>query len=253
MSLLQVNLGSAQLNHTVTLHAIIPMNAKTPLRTLYLLHGMYGNYTDWLYNTRILLWAQEHNIAVIMPSAENSYYVDQPQKMSNYAKFVGEELIEMTRYLFPLSTKKEDTYIGGLSMGGYGAMKLGLSYPETFSKIAALSSAFITDDLDALTQKSEAFSPRRDFFASTFGDLTKVKGSLNDPKRLILDLQKANTPLPEMYLACGTEDFLINENRDFHNFLTKEKVAHTYLESTGDHNWAFWDEYIEKVLIWLNK
>ena len=132
MALVQVNFISKMLSRTVTFNAIIPLDKisfgeeevaeEKPLKTLYLLHGAFGNYTDYLSGTRIQRWAEEHNLAVIMPSGENQFYVDKPSRGENYGAYVADELVEFTRKMFPLSHKKEDTFIAGLSMGGYGAL-----------------------------------------------------------------------------------------------------------------------------------
>ena len=129
------------LKRTITINAILPTDKfvrpgtpkpeKKPFKTLYLLHGIFGNYTDWVAGTRIQRWAQDNDLAVIMPSGENGFYVDHPGRGDQlYGEFIGQELVQFTRDLFHLSDKREDTYIAGLSMGGYGALRNGLKYAE---------------------------------------------------------------------------------------------------------------------------
>ena len=122
-----------------------------PFPTLYLLHGFSGNQNDWLLNSRIHEWATARNLAVIMPDGANDFYVDRPENGEFPGAQVGEELVDVTRKLFPLSPRREDTAIGGLSMGGYGALRLGLRYPETFGWICAMSSALIMDEVSRMT------------------------------------------------------------------------------------------------------
>ena len=251
MAILQTNFYSDCLNRQTTFNAIIPMKGKKPLRTLYLLHGIFGNYTDWLVNSRIAYWAEERNLAVIMPSGDNSFYVDNEKNSAMYGEFIGREIVEAARELFPLSEKKEDTFIAGLSMGGYGAIKTGLKYHETFGAIAALSAALLIKEAVASDDTSSVLIERRSFFESVFGDLNKLIGSNNDPEALISALKKSGAEIPAIYLCCGTEDFLIENNRSFHKFLKNQNVQHTYVESAGAHNWEFWDENILKVLEWL--
>ena len=151
MAILQVNYVSDALFRMVTLNVILPIDKVDPqgayinkgkkFKTLYLLHGLLGNYTDWVHGTRVQRWAQEHDLAVVMPSADNSFYVNTAAPRNDYGKFIGEELVNVTRMMFPLSDKKEDTFIAGLSMGGYGAMRNGLKYSDTFSHIASFSGA----------------------------------------------------------------------------------------------------------------
>lgn len=152
MARLIVDYMSAALKRTVTVSVLLPvdkidsqkgymMSDKQGFKTLYLLHGLLGNHADWINGTRIQTWAQEKNLAVIMPSGDNSFYVEQPGLDADYGEFIGRELVEMTRKMFPLSSRREDTFIGGLSMGGFGALRNGIKYADTFGYIAAVSSA----------------------------------------------------------------------------------------------------------------
>jgi Predicted esterase len=256
MAVADVNYFSNVLMRQVTYRAVVPAetaSAKAPFKTLYLLHGIKGDYTDWVVHTRVAKLAMAHNMAVIMPSGENSFYVDHKSPSSAYGEFIGSELVQETRKLFPLSHKREDTYIAGLSMGGYGAIRNGLKYHDTFGALAGLSSALILDNAVESTEDAEWILAKRSFYESVFGDLSKLKGSDKDPEALIRQIKKENGAMPRIYLACGTEDRLIDVNHKFRDFLTAEGVDHTYEESNGIHDWKFWDEYIEKVLNWLEK
>ena len=261
MALIRVDFFSESLMRTVTINAIVPVDKMTlpgmpvrekkPFKTLYLLHGIFGNYTDWVTGTRIQRWAQDQNLAVIMPSGGNKFYVDNEKSGEMYSQFIGKELVEKTRDLFPLSTKREDTYIAGLSMGGYGALINGLRFNETFSHICALSSGLIFNTVLNSDNSSPLPTHRRSYYESIFGDLDKLLGSEKDYKALVLKLKKENARIPKIYMACGTEDFLIEENRDYKAFLEENDVDLTYVEGPGAHTWDFWDTYIEKVLQWL--
>ncbi|MGO4270866.1 hypothetical protein AB4Z22_13625 [Paenibacillus sp. TAF58] len=88
------------------------------------------------------------------------------------------------------------------------------------------------------------------YFTRVFGDLDQLQGSDKDPEALVLDLKEKKSAIPAIYMACGTEDFLLDVNRRFHDFLVSEQVGHTYVESQGGHTWDFWNEYIEKALLW---
>ena len=259
MALLQVNFFSDSLCRQAIFNAVIPIGKpkdapkreKRPFKTLYLFHGLTGNYTDWVTHTRIAYLAEERNLAVIMPSADNSFYVDNEKAFAMYGDYFGRELVEITREMFPLSDKREDTFVAGLSMGGYGAIRTGLKYNKTFGAIAALSSALITDEAVTSTNNTPTIIGRRSYFESVFGDLDKLTGSDNDPKGLVTSLKNSSADIPAIYMCCGTEDFLLENNRDFHNFLKDKDVNHTYAESPGAHTWEFWNEYILKVLDWL--
>lgn len=261
MALVQVNYLSKALNRTVTFHAIIPTDNdyfsgpdKTegkPYRTLYLLNGLFGNYTDWVCGTRIEKQAMEKNLAVIMPSGDNSYYVDNPDRRAMYGEFIGEELVEATRRMFHLSRNREDTFLAGLSMGGYGAIRNGLKYSPNFSRIAALSAVIIPYDVPELTEDHPMFFKRKSYIRSVFGNTDAIPGSDMDPEALVDDTRKRGLSMPGLYLACGTEDPLISHNRRFRDFLAERGVPFAYEESPGIHDWVFWDKYIGKALDWL--
>ena len=144
MALIQMEFMSNSIQHYTSMNVLLPVDQwdRTeigPFPTLYLLHGWGGNYSDWVCNSRIAVWAQRRGIAVVMPSGDNSFYLNYPEREEYYEKFIGEELIALTRKAFPLSDKREDTWIAGLSMGGGGAIRCGLRYGHVFSKAAGLS------------------------------------------------------------------------------------------------------------------
>ena len=255
MALIQVNYVSAALQRTVPVQVILPVDKLTPdgklpeekkFKTLYLLHGFLGNYTDWVSGTRIQRWAEERDLCVVMPSGDNAFYVDRPATGNCYGRFIGEELVEMTRRMFPLSRKREDTFIGGLSMGGFGAMRNGLKYHETFGAIISFSGVLeLLEDKPSLSRRVDA-----EFGEGLFGDLEKAAVSDKNPVWLAKEL--ASKPnLPDIYIACGTEDYLLPHSRNFRDLLLKNGFSVTYEEGPGGHEWDFWDTYIKKVLDWL--
>lgn len=260
MAIIEVNFISKYLMRVVTFNAIIPVDKfgpqaenaeQKPLKTLYLLHGIFGNYTDWVNGTRIQAWAEANDLAVIMPSGENRFYLDDEKSGELYGEFIGKELVEFTRKLFPLSDKREDTFIAGLSMGGYGAIRNGLKYAENFGCVIGLSAALVHDTWKDADNSAPIFTFRRSYYEAIFGEYDKVKGSDKDPKALLLKLKEEGRPVPKMYLCCGTEDGLVTANRDFRDFLNENGVDLTYVEGPGKHDWVFWDTYIKKVLDWL--
>ncbi|WFR55739.1 alpha/beta hydrolase family protein [Anaerocolumna sp. AGMB13025] len=260
MALIQVNFFSKSLMRTVPMNVILPVDKLTfpgmpvrenkPYKTLYLLHGVFGNYTDWVSGTNLLRLAEENELAVVMPSGDNMFYVDQPAAHNMYGEFIGEELVEITRKMFPLSDKREDTFIGGLSMGGYGAIRNGLKYHNTFGYIAGLSSALILEDMDKRTEDS-FFLSSRSYAESCFGDLTKLLESDKNPNWLVNKLVAEKSDVPEIYLACGQQDTLLPNTVQFYNLLKDLGLKVTYEEGPGGHDWDFWNQYIKKVLDWL--
>lgn len=261
MAYIRVDLFSESLMRTVPITAIIPVDKmvlpgmarreKKPFKTLYLLHGIFGNDTDWVNGTRIQRWAQDLNLAVIMPAGENRFYVDQPKTGEKYGTFIGKELVEKTRELFPLSDKREDTFIGGLSMGGYGATINGLRFHETFSHIVSLSAGYILDIVMSADDSHPLPTQRKSYYQSVFGDLDKLIGSEKDYYALVKKLKEEKADIPKIYMACGTEDFLLEPNRAYRDYLIKNDVDLTYVEGPGGHTWDFWDTYIKKALDWL--
>lgn len=261
MALIQVNFLSESLMRTVPFQVILPVDKlafpgmpqreNKPFKTLYLLHGIFGNYTDWVSGTNIQRWAEEKDLAVVMPSGDNYFYIDQTDSHNYYGEFIGRELVEITRKMFPLSGKREDTFIAGLSMGGYGAIRNGLKYHDTFGYIGGLSSAMVIDGLEARTNDHPFFIERRDFAESIFGDLAEVKESDKNPEWLVKKLTDEHAELPKMYLACGTEDSLLEANRKLWDFLRASGAEVTCEEGPGGHEWDFWNRYIKKFMDWL--
>lgn len=261
MALIQVNFLSKSLMRTVPMNVILPVDKMVfpgmpvredkPYKTLYLLHGVFGNYTDWLSGTNIQRWAEENDLAVVMPSGDNMFYVDNPGVNNYYGEFIGKELVEITRKMFPLSNKREDTYIAGLSMGGYGALRNGLKYHETFGCIAGLSSALIIDGIENRTNDVPFFIESRSYAEGCFGDLSKVAESDKNPKWLAKKLAEEKADIPKIYMACGQDDFLLGANEDFKNYLEELGVEATFEVGPGAHEWDFWNTYIKKVIEWL--
>ena len=261
MALLQVSLFSQTLKRTVPILAVLPsdkvlsygkaLREDCPCKTLYLLHGLLGNYTDWVSNTNIQRLAEDRNLAVIMPSGENSFYIDQPLPNNDFGEYIGRELVELTRRMFPLSHRREDTFIAGLSMGGFGALRNGLKYYDTFGYIAGLSSAVQIFELPPNT-------PGRSMFHedACFGNLEAAALTDKNPRVAFEHLalaqrQDPSISFPKIYMACGSEDSLSSVNRSLADFLSKGGAHVVYEEAPGGHNWSFWRTQIVKVLDWL--
>ena len=214
-------------------------------KTLYLLHGITGDHKDWLRFTSIERYAEAKNLAVVMPSVGNSFYANM-EHGSKYWTFVSEELPRVVRNLFPLSKKREENFVAGLSMGGYGAFKLALNKPECFSAAASLSGALnITDEINFNTPQT-IFN-----LSDIFGSPEKVKQSSDNLFYMLKCLKASETKIPMLYQACGTEDFLYSDNIKFRDDARNLGVDLTYEEGPGEHTWDFWDHYIRKVIDWL--
>lgn len=261
MALLQVNFISESLMRSVTMQVILPVDKipmpgekkpeEKPLKTLYLLHGIFGNYTDWVSGTNIQRWAEERNLAVVMPSGDNSFYLDHSSGFDNYGHFVGQELVEVTRRMFPLSRRREDTFIGGLSMGGYGAIRNGLTYHENFCRIAAFSAALTFRNLAGGAFDENYILTSKRYAESCFGNLDTVEGSDRDVWALIRELKDKKAEIPAMYLACGLDDRLLGVNQEYAAYLQAQQVNVTFETGNGGHEWDFWHRYVKRALEWL--
>ena len=221
---------------------------KAPMKTLFTLHGYTGRSENWLSEEMM----EKYNLAVVSATAENSFYLDTEATGHQYETMLAIELVDYVRKTFGLAMRPEDTYIAGISMGGYGAIHTGLAHPDRFSKIAALSAALLIHDIAGLTEGEDRnLLGNYAYFRGCFGDLQTVAERDTNPEVQIRKLKAAGARIPEIYQCCGTEDFLIGQNRTFHRFLEAEGVAHTYQESPGEHNGVFWQEYTPKFLEWM--
>lgn len=258
MSLITVNFKSIVLKRTVTVQATVPADKNNGLAyifdadrkfpTLYLLHGLMGNYTDWTVSTQVQKYADDHNLALVMPSGDNSFYADLPQVNSDYGRFIGEELVDFTRRLFPLSPRREDTFIGGLSMGGFGALRNGFRYADIFGYVISLSAA-----IHVFEQKPG--DPARGMLCNedfVFGPWEEAAKTDNNPAVALANLadrvKNGQSSFPTVYMACGTEDSLLVPNRSFRDKLKATGVKLTYIEEHGQHEWGFWDRHIKYAI-----
>lgn len=254
MALIQTDFKSETLKRSVSFNAILPIEKfQPPYPTLYLLHGLTDNSNGWLSYTRIRFWAENTGLAVIMPSGENSFYMDilvRDGCLGDFGEYVGRELVEFTRDLLPLSRRRENTYIGGLSMGGFGACRNGLKYCDTFGKAAILSGALHVYEYPETWVETEGNILGE---VRNFGNLEETRNSDRNPRWLINQIQNdPHKEFPAFYIACGLQDSLINANRSIAEALKQAGADVTYEEGPGMHDWNFWDAYIQKVLPWLD-
>ena len=219
-----------------------------PLPTLYLLHGLSDDHTHWVRQTRLEFYARKYRLAIIMPCVNRSFYTDM-KRGAKYFTFVSEELPKVMELYFPLSHEREERFAAGLSMGGYGAMKLGLLCPEKYAAVASLSGAveMEADFFRHSVQKDDAFLRELN---DIFGSFEEFMQSDNCLTRVAERLEPAKAP--RMYVACGTADFLFGSNEDFIRRFGEKFSIHYTTEEGAAHTWDFWDRQIEKVLAWLN-
>ena len=228
-------------------------NYDRPPKTLILLHGFSGNCQDFLCNSVASQISFLYNVAVVMPSGGLNFYLDLPATGQKYQTFIGEELINYLRDTFGLAMTREDTFIGGASMGGFGALHTAFAYPDRFSKVMALSSALIIDELKDMDPGyvDANVMANYEYYVHTFGDLKTAKERDCNPEVLYRKLKAEGKPLPQIYMACGTEDFLLGHNRDMRDFLLSEGADLRYEEGPGMHDWSVWNPRSMEGIEWF--
>ena len=258
MAFLEFHYYSKALDKTVAVNAILPERTKADpvagipdglYKTLYLFHGLTSDYTAWMRRSNIERYAAEYNIAVVMPDVARSWYSNTQYGM-NYFTFVADELPEVCRgYFKDMSDKREDNYVAGLSMGGYGALKAALLRPECFGGCASLSGS-----LD-ITRRGRTYNlPEwRSIFDFRMEHPSELEGTEHDLWAVARKNAAVGLPFPRLYLWCGTEDVLIKTNREYRDLLTELGVDHRFEESEGDHSWQWWDLHIQDALRYLLK
>ncbi len=219
-----------------------------PTKSLILLHGLTGTDTDWMFIGAAQFMSMQYNLAIFMPTTGNSFYLDRGYEGGNFGTFIGEELPDFINKTFGYCESRENTMIAGLSMGGYGSIRTALAYPDRFSKCIALSSA-LRIHLLAKDPNGDGVIPPQ-MARDIFGDLENIENSDKNPEVLYHNLKATGKPIPEMYLACGTEDSLVDSNREFVQFLENENANFAYEEGPGIHDWVFWNKYLERGLKW---
>lgn len=210
-------------------------------RTLFLLHGMSDDETIWTRSTSVERYAAPLGLAVVMPNVHRSFYANMRHGY-RYWDFVSQELLEKARSFFPLSHAREDNFVAGLSMGGHGAFKLALRLPETFAAAASLSGVA---DVTAF-RESRALD-----YQLIFGPDGPARGSEHDVFHLATAVAQSGAPRPRLYQCCGTEDFLLAQNRALREHLQPLGFDYLYEEGPGNHDWAYWDKMIARTLSWL--
>lgn len=259
MALIDIKYFSDCLKRQTSVKVILPNDGipegnphyDRPMKTLYLLHGYTGIGEDWIWNSSIVEYAGRYNLCVVLPNGENSFFLDGVETGRQYASFVGKELPAYLQKTFGLSAAPEDNFTGGLSMGGFGALHTALAFPENFGKAVGLSSALISYRIAEMKPGMNNAAANYEYYRLMFGDPDTFNESDNNPEELVRRIQKAGGKVPGIYMACGTEDFLLSSNRTFADFLRERNVDLIYHESTGIHDFRFWNQYLEPAIRWL--
>lgn len=256
MALIHCNFYSDVLSTQMSMDVILPQWAREEIRMhdasgvprrpcLLLLHGLSDDHTIWQRRTSIERYVTPLGLAVVMPNVHRSFYTDMTDGYP-YWTFITEELPALARSFFPLSARREDNFVAGLSMGGYGAFKIALHHADRYCAGASLSGA-----LDLAGRMPESGDPVAHDLRLVFGPGGVRPGSDEDLLACADRLAAGEARKPKLYQWCGTEDFLYEQNVRFRDHARSLGLDLTYEEGPGDHEWGYWDRQIQRVLEWL--
>jgi S-formylglutathione hydrolase FrmB len=248
MPLCEVHWSSSILEKKVGMYVILPEPAlgEGPWPVYYLLHGLSDDYTVWQRRTRIEWYVRDMPMIVVMPDGFRGFYTNNADG-PKYATFMTTELIDFVERYFPARRDRAGRCVGGLSMGGYGALRLALDgFGNPYASANSHSGALMHGSRN---------SPREDGpltekeFRRIFGD--RPAGSDHDLlwlARFAAAAAAKGNYTPKLLLDCGTEDHLLDDNRTFHRELTRIGVPHEYREFPGGHDWDYWDAHVRDAL-----
>lgn len=257
MALINMNFFSYYLGMDTPITVLLPekrgampkLQPEKKYPVLYLLHGHADDNTAWIRKSNIEMLIRDYGVIVVMPTAHRGFYSNCKHGYQ-YFDYMTKELPVVVANMFPASIKTEDTYIAGLSMGGYGAMKLAMACPEIYGHAASMSGA--SDSYSAMRHVNGMFTVT-DFqknIDNVFGSEEEFCGSENDLHQLAKNLEsRKDIKRPQMYMCCGFEDPLWEVYREIKQYLqTETSLDIQYDERAGGHNWNFWNEELPLIL-----
>lgn len=244
-----LKLNSKLMGREMPYRVILPGSYKNSNETVfypvvYLLHGLSGHFDNWTDKTKLSLYAHAYEFIIVMPEGGDGWYSDSVSVPGDrYESYIVRELIPEIDKKFRTRTGRQGRAIAGLSMGGYGAVKFGVKYPDKFILAGSFSGAL---GITSIPTASVATFPS---VKNVFGGDDNQSRKDNDIFRIIRDMPAEKLKdLPFIYASCGTEDFLFANNQDFMKLLSEKKVKHEYRQLPGAHNWAFWDAQVREFL-----
>lgn len=249
-----VNFESKLVGQMLPYHVLLPLDYNAPAaRTvrypvLYLLHGLAGSHDDWLSSrAHLAQYAAHYRLIIVTPEGHDGWYTDGVVPNEKYESYIVEELLPDVDARYRTIAERNGRALAGLSMGGYGALKFGVKYPDKFVFVASMSGALGAPAWDVNSKElSDFLKP----------SIAHVYGALNNPVRAANDIFKLYarlTPderaqLPYIYLDCGTEDPFLDSNRTFAALLLNHNVPHEFRELPGKHEWPYWDQQVQEIL-----
>lgn len=242
MAWLSTDFDSKALQMPVSVNILVPQGAGN-YKTIYLLHGAGGDKSTWLLKTRIADYAEEKNVAVIMPSGNNSFYVNQKHG-KNYMDFICNELPQLCESWLPLLNDRKNRMIAGMSMGGYGAFVNALHHPEIFGYAASFSGT-----LDIMKRYDD---PRELDMYRVFGDRNELKNSNHELFELInQSADNLTDGYPKFMIMCGEQDERLEMSEKAYAQMSKNGYSTTFEKSLGGHDFTYWDMCIKKAFDWF--
>jgi len=239
MAFATIQYFSRALQKSSALNIVFPEAPDTPRPwcVFYLLHGLSDDYTIWSRRTSIERYVAGLPLAVVMPDGGRGWYSNAREGFA-YEDDLMNDVIGLVEGVFPVKAERSGRAIGGLSMGGYGAVKLGLKHHDRFASVTSHSGAvgILRDD-----ERRRSLDPE---FSRIFN--ADAAGGDEDPFALVERLDHGL--LPKLRLDCGAEDFLLEQNRSFHDHLKKLEIPHKYEEFPGGHEWSYWDEHVQEAV-----
>lgn len=245
MAFLTCSTFSNALEKCIQYNIIIPENRTPETKNLLLLHGLSDDYTCWQRRTVIELIAENYGICVIMPDGARSFYSDMKYGGAYYSSIVN-DVMKSAQNLFHISDKREHNFVAGLSMGGYGAVKIALRNPDKFCGCITLSG--VVDIAKVVVERNWVRE-----FTSIWGEdyIDTVPGSDQDLFALVESYANSDKPKPRIFSACGDDDFLLADNLRFRDFMEDKEFEFKYEQHPGNHNWVFWNENLPRGLDYL--
>ncbi len=239
MAFATIHYFSRALTKASAFNAVFPDDPAVarPWAVFYLLHGLSDDHTIWMRRTSIERYVAGLPLVVVMPDGGRGWYTNANEGYA-YEDDLISDVIGLVDRTFPTKADRAGRAIGGLSMGGYGAVKLGLKHPDLFASVNSHSGAV---GFCQFANSSNRISPE---FARIFGE--SPKDGAEDPFAIVKRVDHGR--IPALRLDCGRDDFLLDQNRSFHEHLNTLHVPHEYAEYDGAHDWAYWDLHVREAV-----
>lgn len=243
---------SAALGRQVKYRVLVPQGYDASLQrypVLYLLHGLTGDYRDWTTKTNLAEYSRPLPLIIVMPDGGNSWYTNAADGSAKFEDYMASELPADVAQKYRTINSRHGRAIAGLSMGGFGALKLAFKRPAQFSVAGSFSGAFGVTLEGELESRIGTVESER--LRSIFGPPDSITRKENDVFALAAALRPAGAPY--IYIDCGTSDALIASNRQVVEALSKSGAAYEYHEVGGSHAWDYWDRRVREFLTVLMK